>query len=65
MAALTTRLLLSALLVAMPARAAVRVVDDTGATVALAAPATRIITLAPHARSSSTPPARARASSAS
>ena len=49
MAALTTRLLLSALLVAMPARAAVRVVDDTGATVALAAPATRIITLAPHA----------------
>lgn len=49
MAALTTRLLLSALLVAMPARAAVRVVDDSGATVALAAPATRIITLAPHA----------------
>jgi iron complex transport system substrate-binding protein len=49
MAALTTRLLLSALLVAVPARAAVRVVDDTGATVALAAPATRIITLAPHA----------------
>ena len=49
MAALTTRLLLSALLVAMPARAAVRVVDDTGATVAPAAPATRIITLAPHA----------------
>ena len=49
MAALTTRLLLCALLVAMPARAAVRVVDDTGATVALAAPAARIITLAPHA----------------
>lgn len=49
MAALTTRLLLSALLVAVPAGAAVRVVDDTGATVALAAPATRIITLAPHA----------------
>jgi len=49
MATLTTRLLLSALLVAMPAHAAVRVVDDTGASVALAAPATRIITLAPHA----------------
>jgi iron complex transport system substrate-binding protein len=49
MAALTTRLLLSALLVAMPARAAVRVVDDAGATVSLGAPATRIITLAPHA----------------
>lgn len=49
MAALTTRLLLSALLVTAPAGAAVRVVDDTGATVALAAPATRIITLAPHA----------------
>lgn len=49
MAALTTRLLLSALLVAVPARAAVRVVDDTGASVALAAPAARIITLAPHA----------------
>ena len=49
MAALTTRLLLSALLVAVPAGAAVRVVDDTGATVSLAAPATRIITLAPHA----------------
>jgi len=46
---LTTPLLLSALLVAMPAHAAVRVVDDTGASVALAAPATRIITLAPHA----------------
>ena len=49
MATLTTSLLLSALLVAMPAHAAVRVVDDTGASVALAAPATRIITLAPHA----------------
>jgi len=46
---LTTPLLLSALLVAMPVHAAVRVVDDTGASVALAAPATRIITLAPHA----------------
>ena len=49
MATLTTPLLLSALLVAMPVHAAVRVVDDTGASVALAAPATRIITLAPHA----------------
>jgi iron complex transport system substrate-binding protein len=49
LAALTTWLLLSALLVAAPAGADVRVVDDTGATVALAAPATRIITLAPHA----------------
>ena len=49
MATLTTPLLLSALLVAMPVHAAVRVVDDTGASVALAAPARRIITLAPHA----------------
>ena len=34
---------------AVPGRAAVEVVDDTGATVKLAAPASRIVSLAPHA----------------
>lgn len=48
MAALT-RLLALALLLNMPAFASVSVVDDTAATVALHAPATRIVTLAPHA----------------
>jgi len=38
-----------AMLFAAPAFASVAVVDDTGATVTLAAPATRIVTLAPHA----------------
>jgi iron complex transport system substrate-binding protein len=36
-------------LAAAPGRAEVRVTDDAGATVALAAPATRIVSLAPHA----------------
>ena len=51
MAALTRfrTLALLALLAAAPAVAAVRVVDDTGAVVELASPATRIVTLAPHA----------------
>ena len=38
-----------AALIAVPAAAEIRVVDDTGAAVALAAPARRIVTLAPHA----------------
>ncbi|HET8877645.1 MAG TPA: helical backbone metal receptor, partial [Casimicrobiaceae bacterium] len=42
-------LALLAMLVAAPAVAAVRVVDDTGGVVELASPATRIVTLAPHA----------------
>jgi iron complex transport system substrate-binding protein len=37
------------LLVALPAHAMVSAIDDTGATVTLAAPARRIVTLAPHA----------------
>ena len=37
------------LLVTLPAHATVSVVDDTGATVTLEAPARRIVTLAPHA----------------
>ncbi len=44
-----TRLLMLAMLVAAPVRAAISVVDDTGANVRLATPATRIVTLAPHA----------------
>ena len=38
-----------AALVAAPAVAQIRVIDDTGASVVLAAPARRIVTLAPHA----------------
>ena len=37
------------MLIAAPAAAEIRVVDDTGATVVLATPARRIVTLAPHA----------------
>ena len=35
--------------IALPAAAAISVVDDTGATVELSSPARRIVTLAPHA----------------
>ena len=42
-------LLILPALIAVPAAAEIRVVDDTGAGVALAAPARRIVTLAPHA----------------
>lgn len=48
MAALISLLALCALL-ATPSRASVSVVDDAGARVELAAPASRIVTLAPHA----------------
>jgi iron complex transport system substrate-binding protein len=49
--AAVTRALLLALLVAVapPARSEIRAVDDAGATVVLAAPARRIVSLAPHA----------------
>lgn len=47
--AIVTRLAALALLFAAQAVAAVNVVDDTGHTVALQAPAVRIVTLAPHA----------------
>ena len=52
--AIVTRLVLRAgaalaIAVAMPAHAATAAVDDAGARIELAAPATRIVTLAPHA----------------
>lgn len=44
-----TRLLMLSMLIAAPAFGAIGVVDDTGARVEIAAPASRIVTLAPHA----------------
>ncbi|MDQ2916804.1 MAG: cobalamin-binding protein [Pseudomonadota bacterium] len=41
--------MLLAMLIAAPVDAAIHVVDDTGVSVQVAAPATRIVTLAPHA----------------